>query len=516
MIDKQVNTPIYHEDAMIRLLLALSFCLSSLSGHAIAASEGVAKIIILKGSAFAIGPDKQKVAVSKNSWLKEGTVLHTEPKSFAKLLFIDKSQMNLGPDSQMVISEFPENKAGIITLMKGELRSQVTKNYMDMDKGEKSKLYIKTKTAAMGVRGTEFHVSFNPENLKTALVTLSGEVSFVQVNSEVIAGSIDRAVLERAVSSSDAVTVTKGQFSGAGPDLPRATLPVTISPAQFEVIKNNDGTKEPVEGDDQAKSEAPKKTFRSVVPPGMSAKAVANEGSGMEKALKSTAGEQTMAKAQAAITQNTASKLDEKAPPPEGYVNGKTGAIAPTAGGFIDMKTAQYIPPPKGSSFDPATKTYTPPASMGSFDPATGAYKNDSFTLTSKGEFIAKTVIEPTGTTQTSGRAPASEGTTTISKTEPIAPPPVINLIPEMEGAQVDGDLENITILTQASNDIKVDSGTSGSGDDTNTDLATTTDDGLLDEAIEEAVADRDESVDDALEEITEQATRTKVTFTVQ
>ncbi len=515
---------------MVRLLIALSFCFSTLPGVAHAAAEGVAKVIILKGSAFAVGPDKKKVEVTKNSWLKEGTVIQTEAKSFAKLLFIDKSQMNLGPSSEMVISEFPENKAGIITLMKGELRSQVTKNYMDMDKDEKSKLYIKTKTAAMGVRGTEFHVSFNPENLKTALVTLSGEVSFVQVNNEILANSIDRAVLERAVSSSDAVSVTKGQFSGAGPDLPRATLPVSISPAQFEVIKNNDGTKASAEGEDQVSAPAPKKGFRNVVPPGMNAKAVANEGTGMEKALKSTAGSATMAKAQAVVTQNSAAKVDTKAPPPEGYVNGKTGAIAPTAGGFIDMKTAQYIPPPKGSSFDPATKTYTPPASMGTFDPSTGAYKNDSFTLTSKGEFVAKAEIA--STTQTNGtstatRAPASTTsattTTTTNKTDLSTPPPTLTLIPQVEGVKVDGDLANITVLTNTNNDVKTTSNTTGGTPTTtsagtgDTQIATaSTDDFDTDALIEETLENRDEDVEDILEEITEQATKTKVTFTVQ
>lgn len=511
---------------MIRLLLALTLTAYTLSMGAFAATEGVAKIIILKGKAFAVGADNSKTEVTKNTWLKEGTVLQTEAKSFAKLLFIDKSQMNLGPSSEMKISEFPENKAGIITLMKGELRSQVTKNYMDMDKGEKSKLYIKTKTAAMGVRGTEFHVSFNPENLKTALVTLSGEVSFVQVNSDALANSIDRSVLERAVSSSDAVTVTKGQFSGSGPDLPRATLPVTISPAQFEVIKNNDGTKQSVETEDQVKTSAPKKSFRNVVPPGMNAKAVANEGTGMEKALKSTAGASVIAKAQAAVSQST-TKVDAKVPPPEGYVNGKTGAIAPTAGGYIDMKTAQYIPPPKGSTFDPATKTYTPPANMGTFDPATGAYKNDNFTLTSKGEFVAKADVVPTNTaagtttttaaTTTASRAPAS----TTEAAPP--PPPVVSLIPSMDGVKVDGDLDNINVLTQTNVNVSPTGPAPGDGslagapppDDqfagADGDIAFDTD-----ELIEETIDGRDDDIEDILEEVTEQAAKTKVTFTVQ
>lgn len=125
------------------------------------AGEGdVAKVIIVKGSAKAKFKNNKVVTLKKGDWIPEGVQVKTEAKSFIKLLFIDKSQMNLGPNSQMVINKFPKKKAGIITLMKGQLRSKVSKNYMQMDEG-REKLYIKTKTAAMGVRGTDFEVSFS-------------------------------------------------------------------------------------------------------------------------------------------------------------------------------------------------------------------------------------------------------------------------------------------------------------------------------------------------------------------
>lgn len=129
-----------------------------LSFIAFAGEGDVAKVIILKGSVKAKLKDNSVVTLKKGDWLPEGAQVKTEAKSFVKLLFIDKSQMNLGPNSQMIINKFPKKKAGIITLMKGQLRSKVTKDYMQMDKS-REKLYIKTKTAAMGVRGTDFEVS---------------------------------------------------------------------------------------------------------------------------------------------------------------------------------------------------------------------------------------------------------------------------------------------------------------------------------------------------------------------
>jgi hypothetical protein len=395
------------------------FILLALALNAVSyAGEGdVAKAILVKGEVKAVVAGKE-IPVEKDTWLPEGAVVKTSPKSFAKLLFIDKSSMNLGPESEMKIDSFPQKDAGIITLMKGQLRSKVTKNYMEMDKKDKSKLFIKTETAAMGVRGTDFLVSFNESNKTTALVTFEGRVAMAQIDARIAdirgpasANGGHQQMLERAVSSDMAVMVTKGQFSGASPQTAAPTLPVKISPVQLEVMER---AEVPAAKEETAASGAGQKQFRSVVPPGVDAKKFASE-SKVDAAVAKGAGGDIVKKVDSEIKKDIAS--NKSSPPPEGSFNKATGQIAPTAGGFIDLKTALYVPPPKGSVFDPLTQTYAPPPSLGTVDPKTGDFTNPNFTLKPDGSFEAKPVE---GGTNPTNRGPASKESTQQ------APPPSV------------------------------------------------------------------------------------------
>src|SRR5690554_3330374 len=85
---------------MLCLFLTLGF-------SQVYASEGVAQVIVIRGKVKAKMATGEIVDIAKDMWLKEGTVLQSAPGSFCRLLFIDKSTMNLGPDSQMVIDQFP-------------------------------------------------------------------------------------------------------------------------------------------------------------------------------------------------------------------------------------------------------------------------------------------------------------------------------------------------------------------------------------------------------------------------
>ena len=125
----------------------------------------------------------------------------------------------------MKIKEFPKSDAGIIQLMKGQIRSKVTKDYMNMKDKNKSKLFIKTKTAAMGVRGTDFQVNYNPINEATSLVTFEGNVVMAQLTN-LGEMAVTQNNLEQVVSSDQAVSVKKGQYSGASPKTPRANKSV--------------------------------------------------------------------------------------------------------------------------------------------------------------------------------------------------------------------------------------------------------------------------------------------------
>jgi len=217
---------------LMTVLLALTI-VAPLSGWA----SQVAKAIIVKGKVLALLPnEKTPINVEKNNSFPEGTVLQTADKSFVKLLFIDKSQMNIRPQSKITIESFDKKEPGVINLIKGELRAKVTKNYMEMDK-DKSKLFIKTKTAAMGIRGTEFQVNFNPVTSATSLLTFSGAVAFSKIDIKNPVSLSNRNHLEKIVSSETAVIVKKGEFSGVQPDSAKASEPVKVDPVQLQQLK---------------------------------------------------------------------------------------------------------------------------------------------------------------------------------------------------------------------------------------------------------------------------------------
>lgn len=388
------------------------------TGTSVLANSGVAKAIILKGKVVAVNPTtKETVSLKKGSWVNEGFVVKTEPKSFVKFLFIDKSQMNLGPKSEMEISKFPRKKAGIITLMKGSLRSKVTKNYLDNKDKDKSKLFIKTKTAAMGVRGTDFMVTYNPANENTALVTFSGAVAMAQITEAVRNIQVNQNSLEKVVSGDTAVIVTKGQFSGVSPGkTSRATTPIKINPGQLESMKSNDGTKET---SDQSSTEtkAPKKKFRNVIPPGVDAKGFSNKSKvtdQVETVIGKSATNEVVEKVE---KEKAVSSAD--APPPEGMVNKVTGEIAPPAGGYIDLATAQYVAPPAGSVYDAATETYIPPADFGGYNPDTGNYENSNYTLSDDGKFVPVESPDRAPASVNSDGAPTDKGDKLAVKNEP-------------------------------------------------------------------------------------------------
>ncbi len=388
-------------------------------GITYAAPDKVAKVIIMRGKVEAKTGANDVKELKKGMWLSEGTVVKTSPKSFVKLLFIDKSQMNLGPESQMKITAFPKKEAGIITLMKGQLRSKVTKDYMGIQGKDKSKLFIKTKTAAMGVRGTDFQVNFNPSNFSTALVTFEGAVAMAQLSDTMKNFRVSQRSLEKIVSSDQAVMVKRGQYSGASPKQLRATTPVKINPAQLKVMEKNDGSQAKANNKDSGNGKKlghKKKKFRNVVPPGLDAKMAANTDNNVDQVVAGTVGANVVKAVDAQVKAETGG--DAGAPPPEGMMNRITGEMAPAAGGYVDMETALYVPPPPGSAFDPTTETYIPPPEFGGFDVATGEYVEPAgMELTVDGTFVA--VQDPVLTDDGASRDPAS-----VDGEEPPPPPP--------------------------------------------------------------------------------------------
>lgn len=222
---------------------------------ALAGDGDVAKVIIIKGKAQGTKADGTVIGLAKGTWLPEGVKVSTEAKSFVKLLFIDKSTMNVGPKSEMEITKFPKKKAGVISLLKGSVRSKVTKNYMEMADKDKSKLFIKTKSAAMGVRGTDFQVDFNPATAATNLTTFEGSVAMVPLDNLNLGGDIQGS-LDVALNSPSAVMVNQGMESSATGG--QAAPPSKVPDSKLQQMKNDPKIGSNSNGDGN-KEEGPKK-----------------------------------------------------------------------------------------------------------------------------------------------------------------------------------------------------------------------------------------------------------------
>ncbi len=348
------------------LILALSFPLY------VQSKSQIATITNYKGEVLKLLPRKKKAdQVKKGDKLYEDTSIYTGPKSFARIRFADKSYINLGPNGKIVINTMKKKEPSMMTLLTGQLRAKVFKN--KRNKNKKVKMIIKTRTAAMGVRGTEFHVIFNPKNEVTSLIAFKGSVTMAkmkdrslelaekankqnkqnkktdidteQIKSDVSNVAKDKIfmkppttkeIIENVLEKETAVDVHQGRYSGATPAHKETTLPVKISPAQLHVLEKDSEFKNQIKGNKEKNIIKEKDLIK------LTEKAVVND------------------------------KI--KDPPPEGYTNTNTGAFAPRSGGFIDLKSGLYVPPQKDSVLNVKSQVYMPSKGFGAIDSKTGSY----------------------------------------------------------------------------------------------------------------------------------------------
>jgi hypothetical protein len=232
---------------------------------------------------------------------------------------------------------------------------------MEIDDKSKSKLYIKTKTAAMGIRGTDFQVNFNAENQNTALITFEGKVAMAHIEKGAREERFDQGKLERIVSSDKAVMVEHGQISAVNLNVAeRAMTPTLLGTKQIDALKENEtGVKESTEGE--------KKQYRNPLPPGADSAIFSNASPALV-----AAGPDRLPKAD-----------------PNGFFNAKTGEYKLPAGSIVDLNTVNIIPPPVNAVFDPNTKTFVVPETYGKIDKTTGEYKApDGLKLGADGKFV--------------------------------------------------------------------------------------------------------------------------------
>jgi hypothetical protein len=343
----------------ISILLALILTLASTWWVTAEDAKNVAVVQMMRGNVSVLY-GSASAPVKQGDWIKEGGIIKTAEKSIAKLVFIDKSSINVAPNSEMKVEKFSKTEAGLLDVVKGKIRAEVTKDYLEMNEGQKSKLFVKSPSAVMGIRGTEFIFSHNHLNNTSSAVLIEGQVAFSKlgVGERPSYNQLDR-VVER-----DNIQIRGGEFSVAAPTSKAATIPAVLNVKQMESIKSNSefaASADPT----QAKADDSKEK-RSVVPPGLSGKVVASENTELKKVGESAANEngRTIASEKAndkAVDKANANSAVSKA---EGFVT-NDGKVKPANGSFLDIATGVVVAPPDDSQYDPGTNTFIPSAKAG-------------------------------------------------------------------------------------------------------------------------------------------------------
>jgi hypothetical protein len=122
----------------------------------------VATIKTLHGSA-SVERGGQTLALEAGMALLQSDTVVTGPASSVGLTFADESLVSLGPDSRLLIDRFRFDRAA----RGGEFDTTLSRGRMAVVSGKIAKsridaMKVRTPTALLGVRGTEFVVDAGP------------------------------------------------------------------------------------------------------------------------------------------------------------------------------------------------------------------------------------------------------------------------------------------------------------------------------------------------------------------
>tara|TARA_Y100000385_G_C13061462_1_gene624589 strand:- start:685 stop:1659 length:975 start_codon:yes stop_codon:yes gene_type:complete len=113
-----------------------------------------------------------KVRLGKK--LTNGSILRTGKGAKVKIVYKNGDQMNIGEGTAYQVSwakkKVKGKNPGAINLMYGSIRGVINK------KGPRSGIKIKTKSAVMGIRGTDFHIGQRGTSGRSSLSVLRGKV----------------------------------------------------------------------------------------------------------------------------------------------------------------------------------------------------------------------------------------------------------------------------------------------------------------------------------------------------
>jgi hypothetical protein len=228
------------------LILIFSFMTLAIQNNLLVADSKliVSTLSLVNGHVKIKKSNGKIIEATRDMDLSEGEMIKTENASFVRLIFIDKSTVTIGPNSLFKVTSYSKTEPGILTLFKGSIRAQVTKDYMDLEDKNKSKLFIRTKSAAMGIRGTDFQVTYNKELDTTELLTIEGKVALNKVPEELQSKNINQKDLDQILEKTERIMVTNGFVSKIVKDSKRPLDLLKIESNRLEFLHKETVPKE--------------------------------------------------------------------------------------------------------------------------------------------------------------------------------------------------------------------------------------------------------------------------------
>ncbi|MGZ3708256.1 MAG: FecR family protein, partial [Bdellovibrionota bacterium] len=138
-------------------------------------AEPAGKLVSMTGQVVATAQGTAPRQLHAGDPVMPGDSLKSDATSSAKFLMNDQTILDLNPSSELMVEHF-ELRSGSdrqveISVMSGTLRASVNKPLMGA-----GKFHIKTKSAIMGVRGTEFVVENSDRAGQSQLTVMKGLV----------------------------------------------------------------------------------------------------------------------------------------------------------------------------------------------------------------------------------------------------------------------------------------------------------------------------------------------------
>ena len=108
--------------------LTITIFLAFFFSHDLWAKGHIAEAVIVRGNVTVLElGELQAKKVTKGTRFKKDASILTGKRSFIRVQYLDKSTVSLGPKGKMAINQIGKKGVGLISLIKGKLRSKVIK-----------------------------------------------------------------------------------------------------------------------------------------------------------------------------------------------------------------------------------------------------------------------------------------------------------------------------------------------------------------------------------------------------